>query len=122
MTKNDIPFEDIEWLGGCLCHFKDSDAYVWIRFGDGTNDPNEEEDEEWGNASDPFDDYLMVDSFYDGAELRRCGYDGATSDDGVMIPIHRRDRKSGHIREWFDKACDVHCMNPDEMTFVALTE
>ncbi len=119
MLKRDIPNHDFPWEGGALFHNHVADKYLVVRFGNGTNDPNDDEDVE--AEADPFDDYLICE-IYDGGELRRNGIDLATSEDGCMIPIHRRDRASGQIRDWADKGFDVMEFDYLNSNFVSLVE
>ena len=118
MLERDIPNHPVPWEGGALLHDHVNDIYLIVRFGDGTNDPNEDYEDE----PEPFDDYLITEVFLVGKDFRRYGWESSISDDGYMIPIHRREHESGQIRDWIDKACDISGFNPDEMEFVSLVE
>lgn len=118
MKPEEIPDHDFPWQGGVLLHDRANDNYLIVRFGDGTNDPNDEA--EFDRYKDEFDDYLITEVFLCGEELRKFGWASAKSDDGYMIPIHRRDHESGQIRDWIEKACDVSGFEMSEMDYVSL--
>lgn len=118
MKPEEIPNHDFPWSGGVLLRDRKNDVYLIVRFGDGTNDPND--DAEFDKYKDEFDDYLITEVFLVGEDFRRHGWASSISDDGYMIPIHRRDHESGQIRDWIDKACDVSGFISEEMEFVSL--
>ena len=118
MLERDIPNHPVPWEGGALFHDNVNDNYLIVRFGNGTNDPNEDYEDE----PEPFDDYLICEMFYDGGKFRRTGIDSAESDDGVMIPIHRRDQESGQIRDWAHHALRTAGFDPLITNFVSLVE
>lgn len=119
MTYEGVDLHDLEWEGGVLIHDTVEDWYYTIMFGDCSNDPNDYDC--WPECvDDPFDDYIMVNVYKDGYNLRAQGWCNADSDDGVMIPIHRREHPSGQIRDWFDKACDVANILAWECEFVSM--